>query len=221
MLFFKLAAVPLAVLVLFLIYRYLPNGRPPLDRVIPAAIVVGLLMELLKYINTLVWPGFQRKLATTQDVIDEVELALPAQTLVTKALWWLLTPEVLRAGGIGPTLVPGSAHAAEHAAIGLLPLVATCDRWDIGGLSTPLHPDTGEATIFIYDGYPGGAGIAERGHRSGERLLEATLEAVHLCPCARGCPSCIQSPKCGNGNEPLDKLGAVHLVAAMLGREPS
>ncbi|TMA54445.1 MAG: DUF1998 domain-containing protein [Deltaproteobacteria bacterium] len=154
-------------------------------------------------------------------VIDEVELTLPAQTLVTKALWWLLTPEVLRAGGIGPTLVPGSAHAAEHAAIGLLPLVATCDRWDIGGLSTPLHPDTGEATIFIYDGYPGGAGIAERGHRSGERLLEATLEAVHLCPCARGCPSCIQSPKCGNGNEPLDKRGAVHLLAAMLGREPS
>jgi len=165
--------------------------------------------------------GFQRKLVTTQDVIDEVELTLPAQTLVTKALWWLLTPEVLRAGGIGPTLVPGAAHAAEHAAIGLLPLVATCDRWDIGGLSTPLHPDTGEATIFIYDGYPGGAGIAERGHRSGDRLLEATLEAVRLCPCARGCPSCIQSPKCGNGNEPLDKRGAVHLLSAMLGCEPS
>ena len=118
---------------------------------------------------------------------------------------------------IGAALLPGTAHAAEHAAIGLLPLVATCDRWDIGGLSTPLHPDTGASTIFIYDGYPGGAGITERGFRSGPRLLEATFEAVRRCPCARGCPSCIQSPKCGNGNEPLDKQGAVALLSAMLG----
>jgi DEAD/DEAH box helicase domain-containing protein len=113
---------------------------------------------------------------------------------------------------------PGTVHAAEHAAIGLLPLVATCDRWDVGGLSTPFHPDTGAATIFIYDGYPGGAGIAERGHLSGERLLRATFEAVRQCPCARGCPSCVQSPKCGNGNEPLDKQGALALLAAMLGQ---
>jgi DEAD/DEAH box helicase domain-containing protein len=162
--------------------------------------------------------GFQRKLASTQEVIDEVPLELPAQTLTTKALWWLLPKRLLLRARITAAMLPGTAHAAEHAAIGLLPLVATCDRWDVGGLSTPFHPDTGAATIFIYDGYPGGAGIAERGHLSGRRLLEATFEAVRLCPCATGCPSCVQSPKCGNGNEPLDKQGAVALLAAMLDR---
>jgi DEAD/DEAH box helicase domain-containing protein len=162
--------------------------------------------------------GFQRKLSSTQETIDEVALALPPQTLVTRALWWLLPKRLLLRARITPASLPGTAHAAEHAAIGLLPLVATCDRWDVGGLSTPLHPDTGAPTIFIYDGYPGGAGIAERGYESEARLLEATFEAVRLCPCARGCPSCVQSPKCGNGNEPLDKQGAVALLAAMLGK---
>jgi DEAD/DEAH box helicase domain-containing protein len=162
--------------------------------------------------------GFQRKLASTQEVLDEVELVLPPQTLVTKALWWLVPPSLLVSARVGNAAVPGSLHAAEHAAIGLLPLIATCDRWDVGGLSTPLHLDTGCATIFIYDGYAGGAGITERGFVSGERLVEATFEAVRQCPCAHGCPSCVQSPKCGNGNEPLDKQGAVALLAAMLGR---
>jgi DEAD/DEAH box helicase domain-containing protein len=162
--------------------------------------------------------GFQRKLSSTQETIDEVALSLPPQTLVTRALWWLLPKRLLLRARITAASLPGTAHAAEHAAIGLLPLVATCDRWDVGGLSTPLHPDTGAPTIFIYDGYPGGAGIAERGYESGTRLVEATFEAVRLCPCARGCPSCVQSPKCGNGNEPLDKQGAVALLAAMLGK---
>jgi DEAD/DEAH box helicase domain-containing protein len=162
--------------------------------------------------------GYQRMRASTLEVIDEVPLTLPPQTLSTKALWWLIEPRLLRRARLSPAAVPGSLHAAEHAAIGLLPLVATCDRWDIGGLSTPMHPDTDVATIFIYDGYPGGAGIAERGFRSGERLVQATLETVRTCRCSRGCPSCVQSPKCGNGNEPLDKPGAVALLAAMLGR---
>jgi DEAD/DEAH box helicase domain-containing protein len=162
--------------------------------------------------------GFQRKLSSTQETIDEVGLSLPPQTLVTRALWWLLPKRLLLRARITPAALPGTAHAAEHAAIGLLPLVATCDRWDGGGRSTRLHPDTGAPTIFIYDGYPGGAGIAERGYESEARLLEATFEAVRLCPCARGCPSCVQSPKCGNGNEPLDKQGAVALLAAMLGK---
>jgi DEAD/DEAH box helicase domain-containing protein len=162
--------------------------------------------------------GYQRKSHLTGEVIDLVELSLPPQRLTTKALWWLLPGSLLDRAAITPAVLPGAIHAAEHAAIGLLPLVATCDRWDVGGLSTPFHPDTGLATIFIYDGYPGGAGIAERGYRSGHRLLEATLETVRQCPCSQGCPSCVQSPKCGNGNEPLDKQGAVAVLAAMLGR---
>jgi DEAD/DEAH box helicase domain-containing protein len=162
--------------------------------------------------------GYQRKSHLTNEVIDLIELSLPPQHLTTKALWWLLPGSLLDRAAVGPALLPGAIHAAEHAAIGLLPLVATCDRWDVGGLSTPLHQDTGLPTIFIYDGYQGGAGIAERGYRSGPRLLEATLETVSRCPCSQGCPSCVQSPKCGNGNEPLDKQGAVSVLAAMLGR---
>jgi DEAD/DEAH box helicase domain-containing protein len=161
--------------------------------------------------------AYVRRLHATGEIVDTVPLDLPPQTLRTKALWWAVPEPVISRAGITPPVLPGAAHAAEHAAIGLLPLIAICDRWDIGGVSTPYHPDTGSAAIFIYDGYPGGAGIAERGFHSRERLLRATMEAVKGCPCARGCPSCVQSPKCGNGNEPLDKPGAVALLAAILG----
>jgi DEAD/DEAH box helicase domain-containing protein len=115
--------------------------------------------------------------------------------------------------------IPGSLHAAEHAAIGLLPLVASCDRGDIGGLSTAVGPD-GLPTVFVYDGHPGGAGFAERGFHKARTWLGATAAAIEACECPSGCPSCVQSPKCGNGNDPLDKSGAVlvlRLVLAELG----
>ena len=161
--------------------------------------------------------GFVRKHVATGQILDAVPLALPPQTLETKAVWWAIPQTVIDRAAIKPSDLPGAAHAAEHATIGLLPLVATCDRWDVGGVSTAYHPDTGSCAIFVHDGYPGGAGIAERGFRSATRLLEATLETVRGCPCSHGCPSCVQSPKCGNGNEPLDKAGAVSLLSAMLG----
>ena len=118
--------------------------------------------------------------------------------------------------GVAPAAVPGTLHAAEHAAIGMLPLFTICDRWDVGGVSTALQADTGLPTIVVYDGYPGGAGIAELGFAAGRRLLDATLQVIESCPCATGCPSCVQSPKCGNWNEPLDKAGAAALLHAVL-----
>lgn len=161
--------------------------------------------------------GYARRHVATGETLEVVPLALPPQTLETKAVWWAIPARTIARAAISESALPGAAHAAEHAAIGLLPLVATCDRWDVGGVSTAFHPDTGSCAIFVYDGYPGGAGITERGFRSAERWLEATLETVRNCPCSHGCPSCVQSPKCGNGNEPLDKAGAVALLAAMLG----
>ncbi|HEX5937668.1 MAG TPA: DEAD/DEAH box helicase [Actinomycetota bacterium] len=162
--------------------------------------------------------GFVRKLVSTNEIVDEESLDLPPQHLETRALWLTISAGVISAAAVTPRQLPGAIHAAEHAAIGLMPLIATCDRWDLGGVSTPLHPDTGLTTIFIHDAYPGGAGISERGFRHVERLLDATLETIRLCPCSLGCPSCVQSPKCGNGNEPLDKQASASLLAAILGR---
>jgi DEAD/DEAH box helicase domain-containing protein len=161
--------------------------------------------------------GFVRKLVSTNEVVDEETLDLPPQQLETRSLWFTLTGQVIDRSAITPRQLAGAIHAAEHAAIGLMPLIATCDRWDLGGVSTPMHPDTGMTTIFIHDAYPGGAGISERGFRHIERLLGATLETIRQCPCSLGCPSCVQSPKCGNGNEPLDKPAAAALLAAVLG----
>ncbi|WP_428339919.1 DEAD/DEAH box helicase [Mycobacterium sp.] len=151
------------------------------------------------------------------EVIDFVELALPPYTLDTMAVMYTVTPEALDDNDIDPLQVPGSLHAAEHAAIGLLPLVASCDRGDIGGLSTAVGPESdGLPSVFVYDGYPGGAGFAEQGFRRADTWLGATLAAIEACECASGCPSCVQSPKCGNGNDPLDKGGAVKVLRLVL-----
>ncbi|CAA9396442.1 MAG: Putative helicase [uncultured Nocardioides sp.] len=154
------------------------------------------------------------------EVIAEEPLDLPERALRTTAVWWTVPDDVLAETGLAALDVPGAAHAAEHCSIGLLPLFATCDRWDIGGVSTARHPDTGVLTVFVYDGHPGGAGFAERGFRSAAAWLEATREAIASCECTSGCPSCIQSPKCGNQNNPLDKAGAVTLLDALLAGAP-
>ena len=160
--------------------------------------------------------GYVRKLVSTNEVVGDHPLALPPVTLGTRATWWTIPGKLFDAASVGPRRLPGAIHAAEHCAIGLLPLVATCDRWDVGGVSTPVHEDTGLTTIFVYDGYEGGAGVTERGFRNVERWLHATLERLRDCPCRDGCPSCVQSPKCGNGNEPLDKAAAAALLAVLL-----
>ena len=154
------------------------------------------------------------------EVLDFIELDMPEQVLPTTAAMYTVTPDILAHNGIDLPRIPGSLHAAEHAAIGLLPLVASCDRGDIGGMSTAVGPD-GLPTVFVYDGYPGGAGFAERGFRRAHTWLGATAAAIESCECPSGCPSCVQSPKCGNGNDPLDKAGAVlalRLVLAELDR---
>ena len=158
-----------------------------------------------------------RRLASGQ-VLGEHPLSLPPRTLRTRAVWWTLPDDALAA--LGDADVAGSAHAAEHASIGLLPLFATCDRWDIGGVSTAMHPDTSRMTVFVYDGHEGGAGFAERGYERAAAWLRSTREVIAACECEHGCPSCIQSPKCGNGNEPLDKHGALDLLDALLKQAP-
>jgi DEAD/DEAH box helicase domain-containing protein len=155
------------------------------------------------------------------EVLGTHALDLPERTLATKAVWWTMPGELLADAGVSAPDVPGAAHAAEHAAIGMLPLVATSDRWDIGGVSTALHPDTGLPTIMVYDGHPGGAGFAERAFEAFGPWLTATRETVDSCACEAGCPACVQSPKCGNGNEPLDKNGAVALLGAVLAHAPA
>jgi len=164
--------------------------------------------------------SYLRRRRGTGEVLGETALQLPPRQLRTRAVFVTIPGDVLAAAGLDAGCVPGAAHAAEHAAIGLLPLFVTCDRWDIGGVSTAIHPDTGEATIFVYDGHAGGAGFAEGAYGCATRWLRATRDAIATCGCDGGCPSCVQSPKCGNGNHPLDKAGAVALLTAVLPHLP-
>lgn len=148
-------------------------------------------------------------------VSEHIPLDLPAQHLETRAVAYTIDPLVLDSLGISAGEVPGALHAAEHAAIGLLPLIATCDRWDVGGVSTALHQDTLLPTVFVYDGHPGGAGMSDEGFSRFHTWITATYGAVESCPCEHGCPSCIQSPKCGNGNQPLDKQAALKVLGLL------
>ena len=165
--------------------------------------------------------SYLRRRQPSGDVIEEVPLDLPEQSLTTQAVWWTLSDDQLADSGLLSADLPGAAHAAEHCAIGLLPLFATCDRWDIGGVSTAHHADTGRLTVFVYDGHPGGAGISARGFDAAAAWLRATRETIRSCTCPDGCPSCVQSPKCGNQNHPLDKAGAVSLLDVLLDHAPA
>jgi DEAD/DEAH box helicase domain-containing protein len=181
------------------------------DRVVLGDVTLGLVPVAVSH--TVV--GYLRR-TLAGEVIDFVELTMPTQTLSTVAAMYTITPELLQRNGIDAIRIAGSLHAAEHAAIGLLPLVASCDRGDIGGLSTAVGPEDGLPTVFVYDGHPGGAGFAERGFRQAAIWLEATAAAITACECPQGCPSCVQSPKCGNGNDPLDKAGAIAVLRTVL-----
>jgi DEAD/DEAH box helicase domain-containing protein len=159
--------------------------------------------------------AYQRRRTSTNEVFEVVPLDFPPRELTTRACWYTVPLDVLTSAGVETARITGAVHAAEHALIGLLPLFAICDRWDVGGVSMALHPQTGEPTIFVYDGYPGGAGIAELAFADVHALLRAAHELVSGCPCDDGCPSCVQSPKCGNWNEYLDKHAAVTVLEVL------
>ena len=158
--------------------------------------------------------AFQKKRISDHEVLDLLPVDLPERHFHTQALWYIV-PEDLLGDDFPLSLLMGSLHAAEHGQIAVLPLIAMCDRWDIGGLSTNFHPQTGRPTIFVYDGHPGGIGLTRQGFHAFETLVADARRLIEECPCRRGCPSCVQSPKCGNLNEPLDKAGALELMRRM------
>jgi DEAD/DEAH box helicase domain-containing protein len=161
--------------------------------------------------------GFTRKKQFSDEILDRVFLDLPPQTFETMAVWWDVPSgwgrQIAQRGGD----FAGGLHAVEHACIGMLPLLAMCDRFDLGGVSTARHVDTEGPLICVYDAYAGGVGLAERGFQVLPDWWQATLEAISNCPCEAGCPSCIHSPQCGNNNEPLDKRAAIAILRALVG----
>jgi DEAD/DEAH box helicase domain-containing protein len=160
--------------------------------------------------------AYQRKRLPDHEALDLRPVDLPPYSFTTQALWYELGHDLLE--DFPRELLLGALHAAEHTQIAVLPLLAMCDRWDIGGLSTNAHPQTGGPTIFIYDGHPGGVGITLQGFRNFDLLVQDAHRLISECPCESGCPSCVQSPKCGNLNEPLSKAGALEVMARMLQR---
>jgi DEAD/DEAH box helicase domain-containing protein len=175
---------------------------------------VGMSLGAVRVTSQVV--AYQKRRIGSRELIGTEVLDLPRQDLLTRAFWYVIPEDVLRRAAIDPSRVPGTVHAAEHAGIAMLPLFFICDRWDLGGVSIAYHPQTGDATIFIYDAHAGGAGNAELGYGQGSGHMRATLEAITACPCEAGCPSCVQSPKCGNWNDPLDKDGAAAMLRVIL-----
>jgi DEAD/DEAH box helicase domain-containing protein len=160
--------------------------------------------------------AYQRKSLADHSVVDLIALDLPETNFATQGLWYVLHDELVGPAVLPPEILLGALHASEHTQIAVLPLLAMCDRWDIGGLSTNVHFQTGRPTIFVYDGHPGGVGIAHRGYELFEKLVADAARLIAECPCEDGCPSCVQSPKCGNLNEPLHKAGALELMDRMI-----
>jgi DEAD/DEAH box helicase domain-containing protein len=185
------------------------------DRLLDRRDALGLTLSFGMVSVTEQVLGYQRKRLTDQEVLDFTALDLPETTFTTQALWYEPAEEAL-GSDLPLERLLGALHAAEHAQIAVLPLLAMCDRWDIGGLSTNYHPQTGRPTIFVYDGHPGGVGITRQGYREFETLTADAHRLIAECPCRDGCPSCVQSPKCGNLNEPLSKDGARELLRRML-----
>jgi DEAD/DEAH box helicase domain-containing protein len=187
-----------------------------IERLIERRECLGVQLSFGTVVVTEVVTGYQRKALADHQQIDFQALDLPETAFTTQALWYELDDVVLGAEA-GVERLLGALHATEHAQIAVLPLLAMCDRWDIGGLSTNAHVQTGRPTIFIYDGHPGGVGITRAGYRGFERLVGDAHRLIAECRCKRGCPSCVQSPKCGNLNEPLSKAGAKALLGRLLG----
>jgi DEAD/DEAH box helicase domain-containing protein len=174
----------------------------------------GVTLHYGEVVVTETVTGFQRKSLKDHEMIDFTPLDLPPSEFATRAIWFSLTEELLE--DLDGELLLGALHAAEHAQIAVLPLIAMCDRWDLGGLSTNLHPQTGEPTIFIHEGHPGGVGLTRQAFARFTELVRDAYDLISDCRCRAGCPSCVQSPKCGNLNEPLAKDGARLMLGRML-----
>jgi DEAD/DEAH box helicase domain-containing protein len=185
-----------------------------IERLLDRREALGVTLSFGRVVVTEQVHAYQRKRLPDHEVIDLQTVDLPSYSFATQALWYELDEELLHEFPAEHLL--GALHAAEHTQIAVLPLLAMCDRWDIGGLSTNFHPQTGKPTIFIYDGHPGGVGITLQGFRNFDLLVEDAHRLISECPCESGCPSCVQSPKCGNLNEPLSKAGAAEVMARML-----
>ena len=182
--------------------------------------VGNFLVNFGKILVTETFTGYEKRAIHGQELLGVYPLELPSQTFETEGLWIEIEEVIQDQMKTGGFHVMGGLHALEHGAISIFPLYALCDRGDIGGICYPHHPQVGKGTIFIYDGYPGGVGLAKRGYEIIEGLLQKTLHLISECPCEGGCPSCIHSPQCGSGNKPLDKQGAIYLTQLLLGQVP-